>query len=421
MTGGKRGFILCVLLMWSTLVIPEEKIAGIHFLGLTKTKESYLYNFIQSRPGDALDSLKIEKDVQSLRNIRLFRDVQFAVGDTTSGKLVVFKCEELLTLLPIVNFGGVTDNFWFQVGGFDYNWLGRGHTVGGYYRYYDRHSFEVALRMPYLIGRRWGGTTNVSKFSTIEPAYFEEGETDYNVDHWAFLAFGRYNFSSSAAIELGGGYLYERYEKNTDRTGPDSPGPDFEDFNKYLIKFTLATDFINYYYHYLNGIDNKLFIENVTTEGESDLFWKALNIFKAFHRSGSRGNWAFRLRTGLATNKVSPFVPFVLDNFITVRGAGNRVSRGTAELTTNLEYRYTLFDDRWTAVQGVAFLDMSAWRPAGGSFSEMFNDGNLVTFTGLGLRLHLRRFNNFIIRVDYGVSTNLDNRHGIVFGAGQYF
>ncbi len=414
-------FLLFIAIVLVSPVDAREKIVEITFSGLTKTKPGYLKQFIHSEIGSDYDSLTVSNDAQNLRNLQLFLGVDVTSLDTLGGKRIVFQCEELVTLLPIVNFGGVTDNFWFQLGGVDYNWLGKGNTLGGYYRYYDRHSFEFSLKMPYLLGRYWGFSTNLAKFSTIEPAYFETGATDYNVDHWGFLGFVRYNFSLFTTIEFGGGYLYERYEKNTSRTGAIAPGPDLLDFDKYLLKLTLTHNNIDYFYHYLNGFAGELNLETVKTVGEPALFWKVLNIYKFFFQSGQRGNLAFRLRTGIATNKNSPFVPFILDNFITVRGAGNRVSRGTAELTLNSEYRRTFLEDRSVVVQGVAFLDMSAWRPAGGDLSEMFNNENSVRFTGLGLRFHLRKINNFVFRIDYGISLPFDDSHGVVFGAGQYF
>ena len=103
-----------------------------------------------------------------------------------------------------------------------------------------------------------------------------------------------------------------------------------------------------------------------------------------------------------------------------MRGSGNRISRGTAELTLNSEYRHTLLQNSMGAIQAVAFLDLSAWRPAGSTVNEMWRAKNNVSFTGGGIRLHLRRLNHFVLRLDYGFSLTEDQR-GVVFGAGQYF
>jgi outer membrane protein assembly factor BamA len=407
-------FVICPL-------FSQTKIAKIYLSGLEKTKESYLHYFIQSAENTPFDSLKLLNDVQRLLNLRLFKDVTFTVTESKSGKIIEIHCSELFTLIPIVNFGGVTGNFWFQVGGMDYNLLGRGHTLGGYYRYYDRHSFVIFAKAPYLFDNHWGLSLDLARFSTIEPAYLSEAIVPYKVDRWNFTTYIIYNFSFYNNIEFGGGYLYESYEKNEIDNGEFIPGPAFRDFDKFLVKFLMRNDYINYNYQYIRGFSNELYLEGITTTNNNDLFWKILNISKIFFRLGDEGNLAFRLRLGVSTNKDSPFVPFVLDNYINVRGSGNRVSRGTAEMTTNYEYRHTLLEQYLGAVQGVVFMDMSAWRPAAGSFSEMFEDKNNVTFGGLGLRFYLRRINNFIIRIDYGISVTGNKGRGIVFGAGQYF
>jgi outer membrane protein insertion porin family len=417
----KIQLLFLITLFTSLPILSQINIVEIKFAGLEKTQESYLHNFIESKEDSLLDSATVINDVQRLHNLQLFKDVSYSIKDSPEGKIIEFNTSELFTLLPILNFGGVTDNFWFQIGAMDYNWLGNGYTLGGYYRYYDRHSFSVYIKAPYLFDNHWGLTTDLARFSTIEPAYFPEGVADYNVDHWNFISSFIYNFNLNNSIEFGGGYLYERYDKNEIQSGQFAPGPDFRDYHKILAKFLLHSKYINYNYQYLKGFSNELNLENVTTAGDYDLFWKILNISKLFIRPNSAGNLAFRLRLGISTNKDSPFVPFVLDNYINVRGSGNRVSRGTAEITLNSEYRHTVWESYWGAVQGVAFMDMSAWRPAAGKFSQMFEDKYYVTFGGLGIRFYFKKFNNFIFRLDYGKSVTGNKGSGIVFGAGQYF
>jgi outer membrane protein assembly factor BamA len=414
-------FVSILVFCLQSIFFSQTKIVEIKFDGLEQTEESYLRNFISSSEGQNFDSLLAQDDVQQLRNLKLFLEVNHSVQNSPDGKIITYFCEELITILPIINFGGVNENFWFQLGAVDYNWLGRGNTFGGYYRYYDRHSLEIFMKSPYLFGKHWGLSGNVARLSTIEPAYFTDGRTDYNVDHWAFVLMGRYNFSLRNAIEFGGGYLYERYEKNLDRSGSNAPGPDLVDFDKYLFKFQFINNYIDYYYQYLTGYSNELNLETVSTKGEEEFFWKFLIITKLFLRMGGDGNWAFRLRAGISTNKISPFVPFVLDSYINVRGSGNRVSRGTAELTLNLEYRHTLFDKKWGAFQSVIFSDVSSWRQPGEDFSDMLLSKNIVTFIGLGIRFIVRKFNNFILRLDYGKSVTGYKGEGFVFGAGQYF
>jgi hypothetical protein len=413
-------FIFLLLLGLHT-VISQEIIKSIQFSGLEKTEETYLRYFIKSSENTRFDSLQVANDLQILYNLRLFSEVTLDISEYEEGKIIEFRCTELFTLLPIISFGGVSDNFWFQVGALDYNLIGRGHTFGGYYRFYDRHSFAFFLKAPFFFSEHWGLAVDFGKFSTLEPAYISGDVIEYRVDRWNFTSGIAYNFSIYDRLEVGGGYLYERYAKNNFPEFRILPVPTFREFSKYLIKLMLGNYYLNYNWQYVSGMANELNLESVTTAEYDDIFWKALNISRVFIRIGNKGNLGFRLRLGVSTNINSPFVPFVLDNYINVRGSGNRVSRGTAEITINSEYRHTILENYFYAVQGVVFMDMSAWRPAAGSFSQMFTDNYNVTFGGFGLRLFFKQFYNFIIRVDYGISVTGNKGRGFVFGAGQYF
>lgn len=408
--------LACLNTAWT-----QERITDIRFPNLRKTDPDYLQKFLIVKTGAFSDSAQIQHDVQMLRNLQLFSDVSYSLRDTTGGQVLTFHCQELATLLPIGNFGGVRGNFWFQVGAHDFNWLGQGNTLGGYYRYYDRHSFEGYLKFPHINGTRWGISLSGNRLATIEPALIESQYVSFNTDRWSAIALGRYALSQHLWLEFGGGYIYERYEKNLNRSEANAPGPELAEFNKYLLKSVFTVDRVDYFFQYLSGFSNELTVETVLTKGEDDAFWKILNIGKYYARLGERGNTAFRFRSGLSQNKDSPFVPFVLDNYITVRGSGNRVSRGTAEFTVNAEYRHSLLEKKWGAIQGVGFLDWSTWRPAGGSFSGMFDKENNVTFAGVGMRVYFRRIYNLVLRVDYGISVTDTEQQGIVFGTGHYF
>lgn len=58
-----------------------------------------------------------------------------SVSRSPSGRhscVVTFSVTKHEGRLPYVNFGGVTVNFWFQIGGIDTHWLGRGYHTGVY-------------------------------------------------------------------------------------------------------------------------------------------------------------------------------------------------------------------------------------------------------------------------------------------------
>ena len=125
-----------------------------------------------------------------------------------------------------------------------------------------------------------------------------------------------YAVTGTNSIEFGGGYLLERYSKNDFHQDIFFLVPTFREFSKYLLKVMVRNDYINYNYQYLTGFINELYMESITTVGYNDLFWKVLNISRIYVRPFSPGNFAFRVRFGVSTNKDSPFVPFNISEYL---------------------------------------------------------------------------------------------------------
>ena len=94
-------------------------------------------------------------------------------------------------------------------------------------------------------------------------------------------------------------------------------------------------------------------------------FTKVDITYKGYHLINKKGNLAYHARLGFANNVFSPFSPYVLDGFVNVRGIGNRVARGTAEVCINTEYRQELIEHKWFILQGVGFTDIASLRDAG--------------------------------------------------------
>lgn len=415
----KHTILLLIYIFISVQGFAGDKISRIKFCHVQKTDTTFLKNRLTIKPGQPLTPDKIDENITILQNLQLFSEVRAKVDTSASGIEVQFELKEIYSLLPIFNFGGIRENYWFQLGAFDSNWLGRSILAGGYYRYYERHSFEFFLKAPFLFRDNWGINLLLNQFATIEPAYFETVTAEYNVDRATYLLLIRYNFNRNFYVETGSGLLEEKYSlKNRLEY---NALPTSVEFEKYIYKSNINYNDINYYYHYLDGSENETMFEIVTTRGYPEAFWQFLNVFKWYSHTGDKTNLAFRLRSGISKNEKSPFVPYVLDSYITVRGSGNRVARGTAELTLNAEYRYSVFETGSFAMQSVLFTDWSAWRAPGSDLSSLADTKNSVSFAGAGLRLYLQKFNNFIFRIDYGHSLTKSNQHGIVFGTGQYF
>ena len=419
----------CLLLTGLLIFLPQavfaqEVIEQISFQGLKKTRVSYVERFLRTEPGMPYDEERVANDEQSLRNLQLFASVSSRLEQRDGKTTLVFHLDERLTRLPITNFGGITDNFWFQIGVNDFNWLGRGGYFGGYYQYYDRHSLKLFSLMPYLFSDKLGLSYIVGRQATLEPAYIGGSTLDFDVDRWEIMSMLRIELKRDLetqnlwALDLGGGYLNEVYRR------PENSNLNFPErtqFDKYFVKATAIHQKLNYFHHHIDGNAQQSTLEYVRTIGNDYGFWKWLNELRFFWHIGENANPALRIIAGISSNDDTPFVPFVLDSYLNVRGSGNRVARGTSELTFNMEHRHTLIERDMWALEGVVFLDASAWRPGTGPIREMFFSENIVTFAGGGARLHLRRIYNFSLRLDYGINTEDTSTRGFVLGVGQYF
>ena len=417
-------FALALILLCPQAVVAQPYVRSVEFRGLERTRVSFLTPFLQTRIGETLLEEQVASDVQTLRNLQLFASVSSEVVTEGDEALVFFDVSERVTRIPITNFGGITNNFWFQLGINEYNWLGNGGSLGGYYQFYDRHSFKVFQLLPQLFSERWGMSYVVGRQATREPAYFQGGNSEFDVDRWEAIAMVRYEIirnlkrHESLVLELGGGYLNEIYNQ---RPGATFTYSGETHFHKIFLGTQLLYQRLNYFLHYVSGVAPSLRFQRVNTIDQTDTFWKGLLEVLYYKRVGKRGNPAIRIRAGLSSNDDTPFVPFVLDSYLNVRGSGNRVARGTSEFTVNLEYRHTIVDREKWAFQGVVFVDNSAWRPAGTPLMDMFASENTVSFGGAGMRFYMQRIYNFILRIDYGASLTDPSSNGFVLGVGQYF
>ena len=138
---------------------------------------------------------------------------------------------------------------------------------------------------------------------------------------------------------------------------------------------------------------------------------------------------ASRLTFGISTNSDSPFAPFVVDSHVNLRGVGNRIERGTAQLVFNAELRRTiefkktkeqLKNETW-ATQVVVFTDVGSWRGPGGGLIDIIGSGSLRQFVGGGFRIIYRKVFGATLRVDYGVDIFNPTENGLTIGFGQYF
>ncbi|MDA8693433.1 hypothetical protein N9L92_05160, partial [Saprospiraceae bacterium] len=403
---------ICFLLVLLTSTLTAQtnqsyRLSDINFSGLHKTDEVVVRRLLQSNYGDDVTLSDISIDAQNISNFAGIEKATYTV-DTVGNELhVEYQVEEIKTLLPIINFGGIEGNVFFQLGITDINWRGKGNQLSTYYQNSDRrHSGAISYRVPRVATSKWGYGVDISHWASKEPLFFPNDVTvQYNYDFNNLGLTGIYQFDNRHRVEFGGSFFVENYSKLPLDSGELQPGPDALSLSKALGKLLLVADHINYNTFYLTGFHLQALYQNVYNFDDPSPFNSLILQGRYYKMLNPKTNLATRLRFGIATNSDSPFAPFVIDSHVNLRGVGNRIERGTAQLIFNFEVRRTITESenkRW-ATQLVAFTDVGSWRGPGGLISDLLDTGVFRQFVGGGFRIIYRKVFGAILRVDYGV------------------
>ena len=405
------------------MLAQEQKVNNVRFDGTNKTKVTYLEKLLTITSGQVFDQAQLEEDV-----LRIIREpaVSHAYYSTTmkaSGTVdITLHIEENKTLIPAVNVWPTLDqNLAFHLGLNDYNFLGRGYTLGGFYRKNIYPGYGLIVENNNFL--HW---SNELKFiaqqrETLEPLQFGEQQSRYRYQIRAVELLFSKELNLYHKISFGIGQIYERYKY---RDGEQVVGaPTQFETDKYLGKLGFQINRVEPFYFYRNGWSNQSFFTYVVGKNvdDSDEFYQFENESRYFKRIKTKGNFALRAKVGIARNSDSPFPPFVIDNNQNVRGAGNLIQRGNGLWTLNIEYRQTVFEHKWLAMQGTFFFDNAGIQPPGEKINTLFKRENRYHFTGIGLRFIHKFIYRAVLRLDYGISLHGQKQSGIVFGIGQYF
>ncbi|WP_397445234.1 outer membrane protein assembly factor [Polaribacter sp. R77954] len=410
----------------TTLVVSQKKeINSITINGANKTKVPFLKSLLSSKVGQTIDSVSLESDIILLKRLPAISYAYYQVFRSENNNYNVFVyVEENYTIIPDVNVWTTTNNvFSYKLGLYDYNFLGRNITFGGFYQFNGFDTYAVNFKAPNLFSNKWGLAVNHQNWKSEEPLYFDGQSANYLYNNISLEALGLYQINLKNAINFGINVFKEKYTYLNGIT--DHSIPQKLNLNKALLKFVYSYDNLDYYYQYVNGFKSVLYAQYVITENDFQndfyIFW---NDFFYYKQIAEHGNWANRLRFGLSSNENTPFAPFALDNNINLRGVGILVDRGTGTIVLNSEYRHTIYDKPNLAIQTNVFSDFGSWRNPGGKLNDFVQEDNIRIYSGFGLRFISKKIYNATFRVDYGFSvlnTKANSKGGLVFGIGQYF
>ena len=418
-----KNYIVYLFLSFSVFCFSQDKqIAQVHIRGLKKTKISFVQKILDSKPGGVLDSVKLDQNIIRLKRLPGISHASYQVFLSSENTYNVFyNLEENHTIIPGINiWEGTGDQFSYKVGIYDFNFLGRGISLGGFYQNNGDDTFSLGFRAPYLFSKKLGAALHVQDWNSEEPLYFENESANYLYNNKSIELLGLYEPNLKHKFHFGVSVFNEKYQYKFGIISNQIPRE--LELTKMLFKLIYDYDKLEYSYQYISGFKNMITTQIVSTLDNSQKdFFIAWNDLFYFKRVSSKGNWANRIRFGLATNDNTPFASFTLDNNLNIRGVGNIIDRGSGVLLLNTEYRHTLYEKNWFILQGNTFTDIGTWRQPGGKLNDFIKSENIRVFPGVGLRFIHKRIYNAIFRIDYGYGITKNSSNGIVFGVGQYF
>ena len=420
----KYHFLFYLVCVYSLAFAQEVVVADLKVQGNKKLKASFVKKVSKIRSGVELDSSVIEADIRLLKRLPSIAHAYYQVfpAEAEGEYNVFYNIEENFTIIPSANVYTTNDDeFAYRLGLYEFNLFGQNMTLGGFYQKDIYDSYAINFRAPFLFSRQFGLAINYQDLTTQEPVFFDNTTADYKYNNESIEILGLYQLNFTNRFEIGANYFVEDYEYKSGATSPNVPQE--LRVHKLLYKFIYEYNNLNYDYQYVEGfrsIFNFQYVVSTDTRQLPD-FLIGWNDFQYFKRFGEKGNWANRLRLGLATNDNTPFAPFAVDNNLNIRGVGNLIDRGTGAIVLNTEYRHTIYEKGWFALQGNAFVDAGSWRNPGGDLDDFGDTQNLRVYPGVGLRFIHKAIFNAIFRIDYGYGITKDATSGFVFGIGQYF
>ncbi|NRB83951.1 MAG: outer membrane protein assembly factor [Winogradskyella sp.] len=419
-----KQILILFLVLFSSISYAQNKVTDLKVQGNKKLKTSFIKKMSFIKSGVALDSSVIEEDIKLLKRLPSIAHAYYQVfpAEKENEYNVFYNIEENFTIIPSANVYTTNDDeFAYRLGLYEFNLFGQNITFGGFYQkdIYDSYAFN--FRAPFLFSRKLGLAINYQDLTTQEPVFFNNTTADYRYNNRSFEVLGLYRFNFTNRIELGVNFFTEDYQYKSGATSPNVPQELKVD--KLLYKFIYEYNNLNYDYQYVEGFRSIFNFQYVHSRDEEQLpdFLIGWNDFQYYERVGKKGNWASRIRLGISTNDDTPFAPFAVDNNLNIRGVGNLIDRGTAAIVVNTEYRHTLYEKGWFALQGNAFVDAGSWRNPRGDLGDFADAQNLRVYPGFGLRFIHKKIFNAIFRIDYGIGITPDSTQGFVFGIGQYF
>ena len=180
------------------------------------------------------------------------------------------------------------NEFAFRIGLYEFNFLRRTMTFGGFYQDDIYSSYGINFRAPFLFSRHLGVAFNFQNLTTLEPVFLNNGTADYRYNNTSYELLSLIQFDYKNRIELGGAFFTEDYLYQRGATNENVPQSLSVD--KFLFKGVYEFTNLNYNYQYINGFRSIFNAQYVISANEVlPQFVIAWNDFLFYKRIRSKG------------------------------------------------------------------------------------------------------------------------------------
>ena len=341
-----------LIMLWQSLIVSQTfakdsesqnsispstpAILNIEITGLDRTDSEVVHRELKLE-NDELNALTLQSSIQSLKNLRIFSEVEPEINQNEAKEPVLkLNLQEKWTTIPIMKYSSGGGTQYFVVGAYDINSFGKFLELGAQYENWNgEHAGVVWFRNPRFFNQRLNFSADVWSVNRPRFLYDENAQEvgsyvlnrkkinvglDKEFRHWLKLGIG---------VELDSDQLIEA--TFTDPTIAQQTNIQSTDTqNTYLSRFLISVGKLNYDNYLVHGKVSELTLEKTITGKYSDFSFSRLTWdTKSFWRLPLNTNIGARILVGITDTSALQHT-FLIGGIENIRGFYDGQFKGRA-------------------------------------------------------------------------------------------
>jgi outer membrane protein assembly factor BamA len=364
-------------------------VRSIRYKGKFKLRTSILSREIDSRPGQELDSKRIERDRKKIDGLGVFSEVRSEMTEEGDSVDIVFNLKEIWTLTPLLFVGKTDDSFDWMIGAHERDLAGYLCNVRGFYRRFEgENSYVLDVSLPRTLGRDFLVGFSAAYERQKDQTVIDSVETTYRyLNKYVTVNLG-FRAGEKVYPSLFAGYSRENWCLMSPAEPPARARREI-DYPRYFLGAALSLGRIysdQFYFEGMQLTSGATLIRELP--GSRLEKWRLQFTGRGFAVMYNI-NLCARLQY-LTSSSDERVPPYALSGSYNVRGYRDKYDRDDHFLGWNLEARRKLIETKHWYSQAALFVDAgSLWgryRDASEALSDPY-----WSFGG-GLRLAIKRW-----------------------------